>query len=552
MRLNPAIRTILNKRGISTAEEAVEFITDKPQTLFDPFLMPDMAEAADEILSAIEDGLSICIYGDYDADGVTATSLMMDVLKTLGANCSYYIPSRFDDGYGLNIPAIDKIKAAGADMIITVDCGCTSAKEVRHALDIGLEIIVTDHHAMSDEIPECLLIDPQRSDSRYPFKYLAGVGVAFKLAQALCSEAGLQKRVLTRNLDLVCIGTIGDIVPLVSENRTLTKYGLRVINSPVRPGLSALIDATGLKRGGITSENISYVITPHINAVGRMSNATLAARLMQTNDPERAAGLVAEMREANALRQKTQNEIMDVCEQKLAEAGGPGDYIMIPLENAHEGVIGIVAGKLKEKYYMPSIVLTDIGDGLYKGTGRSIDSVNILKALTVRRDIFERVGGHAMACGFTIKKERLPELRESLDAVFSKWRADHPEDWKRRVEPEVELKPEYIDGSFFEQQRMLAPFGKQNEKPVVGLEVYPQYCSRVGKEGQFLKFSGRLADGRQIRGIDFKRADEHERVIENAALGHAPFPAVGNIDEQEWNGNKYMEINLLSIGSEEA
>jgi len=172
----------------------VEFLTDKPQTLYDPFLLPDMPEAADEILSAVEDGLSICIYGDYDADGVTATSLMMDVLRTLGADCSYYIPSRFDDGYGLNDQAIDKIKAAGADMIITVDCGCTSAEEVRHARDIGLEIIVTDHHAMGEAVPDCLLIDPQRSDSRYPFRYLAGVGVAFKLAQALCREAGMEKR----------------------------------------------------------------------------------------------------------------------------------------------------------------------------------------------------------------------------------------------------------------------------------------------------------------------------------------------------------------------
>ena len=529
----------------------MEFLTDKPQTLYDPFLLPDMPEAADEILSAVEDGLSICIYGDYDADGVTATSLMMDVLRTLGADCSYYIPSRFDDGYGLNDQAIDKIKAAGADMIITVDCGCTSAEEVRHARDIGLEIIVTDHHAMGEAVPDCLLIDPQRSDSRYPFRYLAGVGVAFKLAQALCREAGMEKSVLIRNLDLVAIGTIGDIVPLVDENRTLAKYGLRVINDPVRPGLNALIDATGLSRGHITSENISYVITPHINAVGRLSNATLAARLMQTNDLKRAAELVSQMREANAERQKIQNRILETCEEELARSGETGDYIMIPLEDAHEGVIGIVAGKLKEKYYRPSLLLTDIGNGLYKGTGRSIDGVNILDSLTARRDLFERVGGHAIACGFTIKKENLPELKESLDSIFSEQRAAHPEFWIRKIEPEVSLEPEEIADSFFEQQRKLEPFGKQNEKPVVSTVIYPRTFTRVGKENQFLKFSGNLADGRQINGIDFKRADDHEPVIREAAMKHDPVVAVGNIDEREWNGYKNIEINLASIGSEE-
>lgn len=279
MILQPRVIELLHKRGLSTEEEIEEFLSARPQKTYDPFLLLNMEAGVDLILSSIEDEEKICIYGDYDADGITSTAVLMEVLSQLTDNLAYYIPSRFEEGYGLNCEALDKIKAAGVDLVVTVDCGSVSCMEVEHAKEIGLKILVTDHHTIKDQQADCLLINPKQPGCPYPFKELAGVGVAFKLAQAIAAETGLDKRVVNRTLDLVGIGTIGDIVPLVDENRTLAKYGIRAVNVSQRPGLTALIEGVSLKQGDICSENISYVIVPHLNASGRMESARTAAKL---------------------------------------------------------------------------------------------------------------------------------------------------------------------------------------------------------------------------------------------------------------------------------
>ena len=259
-----------------------EFLSDKPRKTYDPFLLPDMEAGVDLILSEARSGSKICVYGDYDADGITATALMLTMLShlTSAENLSYYIPSRFEEGYGLNMEAIDHIADLGCDLIITVDCGSVSSGEVEHAKALGMKIIVTDHHNITDTMAECIVINPKRPDSVYPFRDLAGCGVAFKVAQALQKKGGLQRHVLTEVLDLVAIGTIGDIMPLLDENRTMVKFGLRVLNLGSRPGLKKLIDGTSLQPGRISSGNVSFVIVPHLNASGRIEDASQAVELL--------------------------------------------------------------------------------------------------------------------------------------------------------------------------------------------------------------------------------------------------------------------------------
>lgn len=549
MQLERSIIEILNNRGISAAEDVAEFLSDKPQRTYDPFLLKDMEAGVDLVLSAIDEGRRICVYGDYDADGVTSVALLKDVLTALGGQVTYYIPSRFDEGYGLNSAALDKIKAAGVSLLITVDCGCTSAAEARHAKEIGLDILITDHHAMREERPDCLLIDPQQKDCPYPFKFLAGVGVAFKLAQALCETAGLPKQVLTRNLDLVGIGTIGDIVPLVDENRTLAKYGLRAMNLSRRPGLRALIEGIGLHQGEIDSGKVSFGIVPHINAAGRMGDAALAARLMLTEDEARAQELTARLKECNDRRKRIQDGIYRDCLDIIHRDGEPGRFLLVELTEAHEGVTGIVAGKLKETFYLPSLVVTDIEDGLCKGTGRSIDTINIFEILNRRADLFERFGGHAAACGFTIKKENVPALRAHLAAAT----AELPEEaFRRQIKADAVMEGREVTPAFTAQQKLLEPFGKGNPRPKVAVRLMPGRVNRMGNAGQYLSFGGSLDNGASIRGVDFKRADETEPALQKAAAEGRFLRLIGEIEEQTWKDRTYVQINLAGVEGEES
>lgn len=551
MELNEKLLEILQKRGITTEEDIEEFLSDKPQRTYDPFLLHDMEAGVDLILSAVDNGDRICIYGDYDTDGVTSVALLRDVLLELGADVTYYIPSRFDEGYGLNKSALDKIKAAGSNLVITVDCGCTSVEEARHAKEIGLEILITDHHAIKDEIPDCLVIDPQHPDCRYPFKYLAGVGVAFKLSQALIETAGLPKAVLTRNLDLVGIGTIGDIVPLVDENRTLAKYGLRAINITERPGLKALIEKTGLRRGEIDSRKVSFVIVPHINAAGRMEDATLAARLMQTKDSARASEMAERLSECNRMRRSVQEELVRKSEELLSLDGNegteiPNRFIFVKLEDAHEGVIGIVAGRLKEKYKLPTIIVTAIEDGYYKGTGRSPDGINLFNLLNKHSELFVRFGGHAAACGFTIHGSKLDYLAAALRTETDELFESNREAFAEGIKPEVMLSAADVTLDFVHLQSKLEPFGKDNPRPIVGVKLDSAECSRMGQEGQYLRVNARLENGDYLRCLDFKNADKSEKILTERNASGGAF-AVGYLESQEWNGKEYLQLNLEEI-----
>ncbi|MBR5316196.1 MAG: single-stranded-DNA-specific exonuclease RecJ [Firmicutes bacterium] len=541
MELQPRIRELLYKRGLTTEEDIEEFLSEKPQKTYDPFLLLNMEAGVDFILSSIENNEKICIYGDYDADGITATTVLMEVLSHLTKNLSYYIPKRFDEGYGLNKEALDKIKNAGVDLVITVDCGSVSVDEVEYAKEIGLKILVTDHHTIVDKVANCLVINPMQPGCPYPFKHLAGVGVAFKLAQALAAETGLPKSVVNRTLDMVGIGTIGDIVPLVDENRTLAKYGIRAVNVTKRQGLESLIEGVSLERGNISSENISFVIVPHLNASGRMEDAKIAANLMMTKNEDKIQTGVEKLMQYNQERKRIQGETYNLCKEIVEERYTDSPFLLVDLPDAHEGITGIVAGKLKETYNKPAIIVTPTGDGCLKGTGRSIEGINIYNMLKANEDLFERFGGHSAACGFTMKKENLEALRTALNGQMEALIAENPELLDEILHADMVLSAEDVSLALVEDMKKLEPFGCDNPRPTVEVEVRPTAIRKMGAQSQFTKFNGILDDGREVQCVIFKNAAEYDEMLQS---GEA-IRVIGTLGSQSWNGREYLQITVM-------
>jgi len=547
MKLQPRIIELLNKRGIESEEDIEEYLSDKPQKTYDPFLLLNMEAGVDLILSAIDSDIRICIYGDYDADGITSTVIMYEVLSRLTDDLMYYIPSRFDEGYGMNCAAIDRISKAGAGLIVTVDCGSVSCEEVDYARSLGMEVLVTDHHTISDKKSDCLIINPTQKECPYPFKYLAGCGVAFKVAQAIVTVTGLPKEVLTRTLDLVGIGTIGDIVPLVDENRTLAKYGLRAINTSARRNLQLLIECTGLHPGKVTAENVSFVIVPHLNAAGRMEHAKLAVEMFLSEDEESARAGAMKLARCNTDRKRIQEEVFQHCITVVEESYVNDSFLVLELEDAHEGITGIVAGKLKDRYYKPVIIVTPTGDGNLKGTGRSIDGINIYDMLKDNEDLFIRFGGHAAACGFTMDRTNIDILRQNLNDAADQKKLMDPSLFDRRMGAELELSPEDVNFQLVEQLELLEPCGCANERPLTGIVGAPENVGRMGNQGQYLRFAAILGDGRRLPCVVFHDADSVDAEFFGAK--RHDFNIIGNLNSRIWNGSKTLQMTVEHVES---
>lgn len=550
MKINPIIKNLMSKRGIVSDEDIIEFLSDKPQKTYDPFLLPNMEAGVDLILSEIEKNSKIWIYGDYDADGITSTTLMMNVLSHLTnrENLNYYIPSRFEEGYGLNKEAITHISSEGCDLLITVDCGSVSYEEVEHAKSLGMKVLVTDHHNIADVMADCLLINPKHPESNYPFKELSGCGVAFKVAQALQQKSGLPKNVLTEVLDLVAVGTVGDIMPLVDENRTMVKFGLKVLNLGKRPGLKKLMDGTSLHIGKISSENISFVIVPHLNASGRIEDASQAVELMmgQCSD-QRMDEIVTDIIKKNQMRKKLQSELFKRCAAEI-DKDDIDDIILIHAEDAHEGIAGIVAGKLKESYYRPSIIVTTTGNegDELKGTGRSIEGVNLYELLKTQEDLFIKFGGHAGACGFSLKKENLSALREGLNREMRKICQANSDIFVRKYDIELELDISDITHDLVEQLELLAPFGNKNPKPlIICRDVIISDERYMGSEMQHLRFNAASDSGKKIQCVLFGKAQDYDfGIVERGNI-------IGNLECQIWQGSKRLQFITEEIEFDE-
>ena len=552
MQISNTIIKLLHKRGIQEQEDIMEFLSPSPRRTYDPFLLKNMEEGVSLILEEAVKGSRICIYGDYDADGITSTTLMLSVLRhiTDPGQVDYYIPSRFEEGYGLNMDAIQQIAERGVDLIITVDCGSVSYDEVEYAKQLGMKVLVTDHHNVTDTIADCLVINPKQPGCPYPFKSLAGCGVAFKVAQAIQQRADLPKSVINEVLDLVAIGTVGDIMPLVDENRTIVKFGLRILNRCQRRGLARLIEAVSLTPGKITSENISYIIVPHLNASGRIEDASMAVELLRcAEEPEDAAASdaldekVATLVNQNIQRKKLQQDTFRSCVENLQEVK---DFILIRSEDAHEGIAGIVAGKLKETYYRPAVLVTPSGEEkkYLKGTGRSIAGVNLYELLKKNEHLFEKFGGHAGACGFLMPEEHLPELEKSLLDSMEEIKQENPDIFCRQYDIDLNVDVEELTADFARELEMLAPFGNSNPKPLFQLSnVTLDDIRYMGDAEQHMRFFAWSHSGRRIQCVLFNDAQRYGLAVH----ARRPVELVGTLECQVWQGQERIQFLVDEI-----
>lgn len=522
------IKTILGARGITDEKDLEEFFSDKPQLCYNPFLMKDLKEAIERIKEAASNNESICVYGDYDCDGVCSVCLLVEVLRCLDIEVGYHVPSRFDEGYGLNKDALVEIKNNGYNLVITVDCGSTSKEEIRFAKEIGLDVIVTDHHTLPAEIPDCLVINPKQDDCNYPFKDLSGCGVAFKLAQGLVrSFENPDKKILKRILDLVAIATIADVVTLLDENRTMVKYGLRQLGRGERKSLNRLLSILNINKETISAEQIAFKLAPHINAVGRVSNADIAVSfLLDEGD------FVSEILENNKRRKKLQESAYDsIVFHALKEIEDKKDIIIVVSdEDVHEGITGIVAGKLKEAFYRPVVVLTDVGDGILKGTGRSIEGINLHKLLSMSKELFEKFGGHEQACGFTMKKEHYEEFRKRSFLYME----GQSGELLRRIYIDMIIDEEEVEESLLLEINKMEPFGNGNEEPLFALSnVIPKDIFFMGENKQHLRFS---LNGKSY--ILFNKAKEFKEILERSTS----MDIAGHMRWNEWNNTRKIQF----------
>ena len=458
---------ILAARGITDPTEALTLLAGEEE-LSDPMLLTDMDKACARILEAIDKEQTIVVYGDYDVDGVTATALLYQHLKGMGASVKCMLPSREGDGYGLSKNAIQSIHDKGCQLIVTVDNGISALEEAEFAASLGVDLIVTDHHLPHDALPKAVaVVDPRRADDHSPFKGLCGAGVAFKLCAAL--DGCPPEEMLDYCGDLAAVGTVADVMPLTGENRTLVKAGLKLLQQTDRPGVSALLEEVGLEGKPITAENVSYAIAPRINAAGRMDNAVTALQLVLCEDEERAAELAHKLNEINVARQETEQEIVKAAQEQLdAEPAILEDrVILIWGRDWHPGVIGIVASRLVEKTGRPVIVVSVDEHGEGKGSGRSVQGFNLHECIASCEDILLRFGGHAMAAGLSVREENLPELRRRLN------------EWAARecavlftppLECDLSIHLDRITVESVRRLEQLAPYGAENPTPVFVLE----------------------------------------------------------------------------------
>lgn len=465
--VSPFVAQLLWHRGIRTVEEAKHFLYDSVTELLDPFLMKDMRVAVDRIQRAIDQHESIVIYGDYDVDGITATSLLTRFFRALGAKVSYYIPERQSEGYGLNLEALEHLIEQKTDLVITVDCGISSYDIVEEVKD-RLDMIITDHHNIPGEIPQAVaVINPKREDCSYPDKVLAGVGVAYKLAQAVCLERTGQ--LYLEDLDIVALGTVADVVPLVGENRIFVREGLRKMNQYPLLGIHKLIQVAGLSEKIITAGHIGFSLAPRLNAAGRVTHASIGVQLLTSTDEIEAEGLAEELQTTNMERQQIEKGILEEARENVLQQGELASKVLVVAgEDWHPGVIGIVASRLVEEFYKPTLMIA-IHEGVGKGSCRSIENFDMYEALKSAEDVLIQFGGHKAAAGFTIEADKIPLLRERLNNYCKEKLS--AEDYIPNMDVDIVLKPDDVNVPLIDSLEVLEPYGMGNASPIFGIEV---------------------------------------------------------------------------------
>lgn len=465
LNISEILARLLVLRNIKNFSEARAFFRPSLDSLHNPFLMNGMEEATSRVIQALTENQLICIYGDYDVDGTCATALLYLFLKELDANVDFYIPKRLTEGYGLSREGIDAIKASGASLIITVDCGITAIDETEYANQSGMDVIICDHHQPKDQLPPAVaVLDPLKPNCEYPFKYLSGAGVALKLAQGVCERIG-KREMTVKYFDLVSLAGAADIVPLVDENRVLVREGINQINSNPRPGILALIESSSLHLGNLTSGQVVFTIAPRINAVGRLGDARRAVNLLITNKREEAYKLAQVLETENYERRKIDVDTFDAALQLVEDTVDLDNELAIVLhqEAWHPGVIGIVASRLVEKYYRPTIMLTTI-DGVAKGSARSITNFNIYDALQKCEDMLIHFGGHQAAAGLAVEIDKLTEFKDRFNKIVRESISE--DDLFPEVVIDSKVKFSDITPKFLKILDEFSPFGPGNMRPV--------------------------------------------------------------------------------------
>ncbi len=455
----PLLAAILHLRGLADAREAREFLEGGAELLADPLALADMIPAVRRLTMAVARGEHVAVYGDYDVDGITAGCLLSDYLRSRGLECELYIPDRMSEGYGMNTSAIDALGDKGVTLIVTVDCGVTNVEETAYAAARGIDMIITDHHECRDVLPEAeAVVDPKRPDNGPEGQALAGVGVAFKL---VCAMDGDAERMLERYGDLVAVGTVADVMPILGENRFITRYGLRQISQGrCRPGFRALLEEAGAADKRLTAATVGYSLAPRINAAGRLGETELAVGLLEAADRRRASEYAAALCRKNRERQELEQSIWEQAVSMLG-AARPDRPIVLAAEGWHPGVIGIVASRLSDAYSVPAVMVCLDGD-VGKGSCRSTGSFNLFEALTACADCLDGFGGHAMAAGVTVRRDRVDALREKLGEYY----LDHPDRSVSALEPDLRVDdPALLSMECVESLDALEPCGNANPRP---------------------------------------------------------------------------------------
>jgi len=540
--LSPLIVQVLYNRGLSTPSEVRAFLKGEwPED--NPFRLKGMNEAVTRLRRAIRWQEPVAVYGDFDTDGVTATVLLVETLSALGAQVRPYIPHRVEEGYGLNTGALRELARRGSRVVVTVDCGIRSLPEVAYGRRLGLDIIVTDHHAPGEELPPAIAaINPRQASCRYPFKELAGVGLAFKLAQALL-RANRQTPVVSGQvdldeedlLDLVALGTVADLAPLLGENRALVKRGLEKLNRPQRLGLQALISQAGVRPGQITATTIGYILGPRLNAAGRLDTAMASYNLLTSSSPAEAESLALELEKVNHERQRLTVETLERAREQVLAMGEEEKLFFVAAEDYLPGIVGLVAQRLTEEFYRPSVVV-ELGKEVSRGSARSIPEFNITAALDQCRDLLVRYGGHAAAAGFTVANANLEPLAERLRQM-----AMHQLEGLELlptlpVDAEVDLSE--INWATYALLEQLEPFGYANPAPLLLSRGVLVRDARLVGEGH-LKMT--LSDGRVVwDAIAFHQGEW---------VGKLPpsLDIVYTLEVNEWNGEKRLQLNVKDL-----
>lgn len=535
--LNKVIGKIIVNRHVVNDEDVRIFITPTRDDFHNPFLFKGMDIAVDRIIKAINNKEKILIYGDYDVDGITSTTVLKKYLMDRGITVDTYIPNRLHEGYGLNKKAIDTIKERNIDLIITVDCGISAIEEVDYAVRLGMDIIVTDHHEVGEKLPNALaVIDAKRKDNTYPFRALAGVGVVFKLIQALSIKLEIKPEEYLKYLDLVCVGTISDIVPLEGENRTIAKLGLMLIKVTRNLGLRELIKSSGYKE--IDSNTISFGVAPRINACGRMGHEEEALKLFLAEDLESATKITKELNEYNTLRQSTEKAIYEEAVQQIEKNRlDENNSIILGGKGWHHGVIGIVSSKVTDKYYKPSILLS-FEDNIAKGSGRSVPGFDLYEGLAKCEDLLEKYGGHSMAVGLTLKKENLENFKERFEQIAKE---KNIKELVPIIYIDDELKLKDINMDLVKSISILEPFGEANKVPLFLIKNLKIDSIRALSEGRHLKLTLR-DENFVINAIGF----ELGYLAEEYRIGDK-IDVVGTLEINSFNGFSSIQINMKDI-----